>query len=575
MSVSVEALAPPVTGRRVPPFRGGHGGVAAGSGNPLRGVGASSGGSVGRLTPVRRGLDASHSWSPSPTSVVSGNRGRGGRDDLGGCSDATDDDADDEDNDCVHGGRGRGMRPAHHGGDSAPARYPANGHHVASSLSSLPHADRGVQVTAGQAGQCAPVAGDPGGEDSGGWGLAAKETAVGDAVAAPTAKTSRWLPPVAPGAQAPSLARAAGPELFAYARVPAEPVRNGGDTPASGRVGATTGASSAGLLRGADLGVGAVGDTPPLRGTQVDRHVLAERSPLVTYPSAPEVMVVASPGAGNTKQPQGAARFLSAVASRVQVMAEHGSAVTAKRTRMGGALRRILIGVAVIFLLFSFAYVVRLHATTIRRTCRRLLLIYIHILHVRPLVSRAISAGVIFLSADIIAQRLASSTAPFDLVRLIRYSSYGLVVMGPFLYLWYSAMHLYGPDDTLVGAAQKALFEQVTLEPLCISGYMVWDGAARRRPMAEVRGRLRTQFWGLLMKNAVFWVPANFSNYAAGTPDLRVLYANLCSLFWNVYFSAFVNSLPNPTAAGAGSSSSGLGKARRTSSPPADESCGV
>lgn len=217
----------------------------------------------------------------------------------------------------------------------------------------------------------------------------------------------------------------------------------------------------------------------------------------------------------------------------------------------------------------------RLHGTTIRRTCRRLLLIYIHILHVRPLVSRAISAGFIFLSADFIAQRLSSSTAPFDYVRLIRYSSYGLVVMGPFLYLWYSAMHLYGPDDTLVGAAQKALFEQITLEPLCISGYMVWDGAARRRPMAEVCGRLRTQFWGLLLKNAVFWMPANFSNYAAGTPDLRVLYANLCSLFWNVYFSAFVNSLPNPTSGGPGSSSSGLGKTRRTPTSPVDESCNV
>lgn len=350
MSVSVEALAPPVTGRRVLPFRGGHGGVAAGSGNPLRGVGAGGGGSVGRLTPVRRGLDASHSWSPSPTSVVSGNRGRGGRDDLGGCSDATDDDADDEDDDCAHDGRGRGMRPAHHGGDSVPARSAANGHHVSSSLSPLPHADRGVQVTAGQGGQCAPVDGDPGGEDTGGWGLAAKEAAVEDAVTAPAAKTSRWLPPVAPVAQAPSLARAARPDRFAYARVPAEPARNGGGTLPTGRAGATTGASPAGLARGADPGVGAVGDTPPLRGTQVDRHVLPERSPLVAYPSAPEVMVAASPGAGNTKQPQGTARFLSAVASRVQVMAEHGSAVTAKRTRMGGALRRILIGVAVIFL---------------------------------------------------------------------------------------------------------------------------------------------------------------------------------------------------------------------------------
>lgn len=105
---------------------------------------------------------------------------------------------------------------------------------------------------------------------------------------------------------------------------------------------------------------------------------------------------------------------------------------------------------------------------------------------------------------------------------------------------------------------------------------MIWDGAARRRPMAEVRSRLRTQFWGLLLKNAVFWVPANFSNYAAGTPDLRVLYANLCSLFWNVYFSAFVNSLPDLDPGGPGGSAGAVGKGRRTSpSPAADDSCGV
>lgn len=350
MSVSVEALAPPVTGRRVPPFRGGHGGVAPGSGNPLRGVSAGGGGSVGRLTPVRRGLDASHSWSPSPTSVVSGNRGRGGRDDLGSRSDATDDGAVDEDDDSAYGRRGRGMRPAHHGGESAPAMSSANGHHVSSSLSPLPHADRGVPVAAGQVGVRAPLDGDPGGEDSGGWGLATKKAAVGDVVASPAVEASRWLPPVSSVAQTPSLPRADRPELFAYARVSAEPPRNGGGTPASGRAGATTGASPAGLPRGVDPGMAAVGDTPPLRGTKVDRHALPERSPLVAYPSAPEVMVAASPGAGNTKQPQGTARFLSSMASRVRVMAEHGSAMTAKRTRMGGALRRILIGVAVLFL---------------------------------------------------------------------------------------------------------------------------------------------------------------------------------------------------------------------------------
>lgn len=352
MSVSVETLAPTVTGRRIPPFRGGHGAVAPASGIPLRGgTSGTGGGSVGRLTAGRRGLDASHSWSPSPTSVVSGNRGRGGRDDSGGCSDGAGDDADDEEDDCSNDRCGRGMRPVHHVGDSAPARASVNGHHVSSSLSTLPQGDRALPVAAADAGRCFPSDDDPGGKSRRGWGLAEKEAAVGDVLVSPVGKKSNgWLPPLAPLAQVHSPARPVRPEPFAYARVPTEPARNGSGTLATARADAATGASPAGLLRGIDPARGAVGDTPPLHDTKGDRHVSAERSPLVAYPSAPEVMVAASPGAGNTKPPRGASRFLSAVASRVQVMAEHSSAVTAKRTRMGGALRRILVGVVVIFL---------------------------------------------------------------------------------------------------------------------------------------------------------------------------------------------------------------------------------
>lgn len=350
MSVSVETLVPTVTGRRIPPFRGGHGAVAPASGIPLvGGVSGGGGGSVGQLTAGRRGLDASHSWSPSPTSVVSGNRGRGGRDNSGACTDDADDDADDEDDDGTNDRRGRGMRAVHNAGDSAPARASANGHHVSSSLSTLLHADRALPVAAVHAGRCLPADGDPGEKNSRGCMLAAKEAAVENVVASPAGKkSSRWLPPLAPLSQAHSPAWLARPEPFAYAWVPTEPARSGSSTQATGRAGAT-GASSTGLPR-VDPARGAVGDTPSVRGAKGDRHGSAERSPLVAYPSAPEVMGAASPGTGNTKQSQGTARFLSAVASRVQVMAEHSSAVTAKRTRMGGALRRIFVGVVVIFL---------------------------------------------------------------------------------------------------------------------------------------------------------------------------------------------------------------------------------
>lgn len=105
----------------------------------------------------------------------------------------------------------------------------------------------------------------------------------------------------------------------------------------------------------------------------------------------------------------------------------------------------------------------------------------------------------------------------------------------------------YGPPDDLSGSLLKCLFEQFTLEPICIAMYIVYDAIICRRGVRVVTNTLSQKFLPLWFKNAVFWLPANFANYYIGTPDLRVIFANLCSLFWNIYFSAKVNSIPiNP-----------------------------
>lgn len=178
---------------------------------------------------------------------------------------------------------------------------------------------------------------------------------------------------------------------------------------------------------------------------------------------------------------------------------------------------------------------------------RRLLRLYQRQLHLHPLLSRALTAALIFFIADTLAQLLKRPRAPFSLPRLFRYSLYGLIIMGPFLYLWYALMNEYGPDDDLRGSLQKCIFEQVTLEPICISVYIIYDGFLCRRGWLETKRALDRQFFPLFFKNAVFWLPANFANYYIGTPDLRVVFANLCSLFWNIYFSTKVNRMPATT----------------------------
>lgn len=180
---------------------------------------------------------------------------------------------------------------------------------------------------------------------------------------------------------------------------------------------------------------------------------------------------------------------------------------------------------------------------TVRRHARRLLHDYQRLLHIYPLASRAISAGIIFFFADLIAQflnrtkqRPFSSTYSFG--RNMRYSFYGLLLMGPLLYVWYGLMHCYGPPDTIRGSIQKALIENFTLEPGCIIIYVVYDAIVYQRPFSYVKRTIRTRLFPVWVNQCMFWFPANFSNYYIGTPDMRVIFSNLCSLLWNIYFSA-------------------------------------
>mmetsp|Transcript_8810 Transcript_8810/g.23111 ORF Transcript_8810/g.23111 Transcript_8810/m.23111 type:complete len:326 (+) Transcript_8810:42-1019(+) len=191
----------------------------------------------------------------------------------------------------------------------------------------------------------------------------------------------------------------------------------------------------------------------------------------------------------------------------------------------------------------------------LRRYTRRGLKWYIEVLHRHPLSGRALTAGLIFTLADVCAQKLAG-TEKFSYKRVVKYSLYGFGFMGPFLYGWYSLMHKYAPGDSFLGSVSKALFEQVTLEPTCIFCYIIYDGIYTRKTRREIEHKIRTQFFGLWCKNAMFWVPGNWANYYLGTPDLRVVFANMCSFWWNTYFSVAMAQIAATSAAESGTSAS-------------------
>lgn len=205
---------------------------------------------------------------------------------------------------------------------------------------------------------------------------------------------------------------------------------------------------------------------------------------------------------------------------------------------------------ALLYLIAATAVLLLIHMSSLssprsaaRHALRHAFRVYSRLLHYYPLLTRAVTTSCIMLLADLLGQLLSPTTRGIDVYRLLRYSSYGLLILGPFLHVWYLVMAAFGPEDDLDGSVTKALFEQFTMEPTTIFFYISYDGLLQRRGFRATLARVRAELPSLWIKNCIFWLPANFSNYYIGTPELRVLFANLCSLFWNTYFTLKVNAV--------------------------------
>lgn len=220
-----------------------------------------------------------------------------------------------------------------------------------------------------------------------------------------------------------------------------------------------------------------------------------------------------------------------------------------------------------------------------RTSTERNMQAYRYLLDTNLLMTRALTAGLLFFLADLITQYLnahnknsgsgsslssslsssGSSSSITDRTQLdtvdsqdefdgerspswvwtrsLRYAAYGLVIVGPFLHWWYELTYRYAPGNSLRWALAKAVFESLTVQPLGIALHMVYDSVVRRRSYTHLRQVVKSKFLLFWSANVIYWTPANFANYYIGSQQMRVAFSNSCYVIWHMYFSEHLNSL--------------------------------
>lgn len=208
---------------------------------------------------------------------------------------------------------------------------------------------------------------------------------------------------------------------------------------------------------------------------------------------------------------------------------------------------------------------------------------YKKMLENNPLVTKAITAGILMGTSDVLSQSFEQATdvlkreqrmqgahtsplvvssptefiatfeefvARYNWNRSMHVAITGLTFTGPLTHTWYNilegivARSIPRIPILAVGVvpqlAYKMFLDAFLYSPVAIGGYFVWrtelEGGS-----ADIWEKLQVVYPQALVASWSFWPAANIINFTLIPLPFRVLYNNMLSLFWNAYLST-VNS---------------------------------
>ncbi|KAK9097200.1 hypothetical protein Sjap_022697 [Stephania japonica] len=91
---------------------------------------------------------------------------------------------------------------------------------------------------------------------------------------------------------------------------------------------------------------------------------------------------------------------------------------------------------------------------------------YLGVIKSHPLITKAVTSGVIYTAADCTSQALTLKPSDsFDLVRTMRMAGYGMLIVGPSLHYWFNFVSRILPYRDTISTVKKILLGQLVYGP--------------------------------------------------------------------------------------------------------------
>ena len=165
-----------------------------------------------------------------------------------------------------------------------------------------------------------------------------------------------------------------------------------------------------------------------------------------------------------------------------------------------------------------------------------------------PLVTKAITAGVIIGAGDAAAQVIENSKktdSAFDVARYLRWAVFGLVLQGPWNHAFYLLLDQAlppTPDPFTITTLEKVGIDQFIQAPIFTVIILGFFAVVEGKGLGFAKEQVKTELGSILIKNWSVFLPATVINLAFCPPALRVLFLNCVFFGWVIYLSLFLNS---------------------------------
>ncbi|KAG2385977.1 hypothetical protein C9374_003126 [Naegleria lovaniensis] len=189
---------------------------------------------------------------------------------------------------------------------------------------------------------------------------------------------------------------------------------------------------------------------------------------------------------------------------------------------------------------------------------------YLNMLETRPILTKSVSSSILVGLGDVLTQTLehdhhkhpssssntTTSTTSFtlDYVRTLKMASFGIVLIGPTLHLWYKFLdrfvakkypvgYILSKTERTLNAARQMFVDQTIFAPFALFQFLAYMGTIEGKSFDSILEKMKQDMWPTLIVNWYIWPAVQMLNFTLVPLQYRVLFVNSVSILWNAYLS--------------------------------------